>query len=70
MSLTVLSAVSSLTFAERLAGRLGVAVDPVQRAAFPDGERCLRPDLADRFDLPGRPSGWSATPTCCGRRRR
>jgi ribose-phosphate pyrophosphokinase len=53
VSLTVLSTVSSLPFAERLAGRLGVPVEPVQREAFPDGERYLRLDLADRFGLLG-----------------
>jgi ribose-phosphate pyrophosphokinase len=54
MSITLLSTVSSLPFAERLAARLGVAVEAVRREEFPDGERYLCLPLADRFALVGQ----------------
>ncbi len=54
MIITLLSTVSSLSFAERLATHLGVAVQTVGREQFPDGERYLRLPLADRFALVGQ----------------
>jgi len=54
MNVTLLSTVSSLPFATRLGTHLGAAVTPVERQEFPDGERYLRLDLADPFDLLGR----------------
>jgi ribose-phosphate pyrophosphokinase len=54
MSVTLVSTASSRSFAERLAARLGVPLSQVRREVFPDGERYLRFDLADRFDLVGR----------------
>jgi ribose-phosphate pyrophosphokinase len=54
MSVTLLSTVSGRPFADRLAARLGVAVRPVERQLFPDGEHYLRLPLDDPFDLLGR----------------
>jgi ribose-phosphate pyrophosphokinase len=53
VSVTVLCTESSRPFAERLAGCLGVPLQGVHRETFPDGERYLRLDLADRFGLLG-----------------
>ncbi len=54
MSVYLTSTDSSLPFARRLAGALGVSVSAVDRQDFPDGEHYLRFDLADRFELLGR----------------
>jgi ribose-phosphate pyrophosphokinase len=54
MSVTLVATESSQPFAGRMAARLGVPVTRVLREAFPDGERYLRFDLADRFELVGR----------------
>src|SRR5947209_15711291 len=51
--ITLVSTVSSAPFAGRLAAHLGVAVAPVERQDFPDGEHYLRFDLADRFQMVG-----------------
>jgi ribose-phosphate pyrophosphokinase len=51
MSVLLVSTVSSLPFAQRLAGHLGIAPANVERRQFPDGERYLRFDVADRFGL-------------------
>jgi ribose-phosphate pyrophosphokinase len=54
MSVTLVSTESSRPFAERLADRLGVALTPVERQHFPDGESYLRFPLDERFALLGR----------------
>jgi ribose-phosphate pyrophosphokinase len=54
MSVLLLSTVSTRPFAERLGARLGVPVAEVERQTFPDGERYLRLDLADRFAFLGQ----------------
>ncbi len=51
MSVLLVSTVSSEPFARRLAGHLGVSLASVERRQFPDGERYLRFDVADRFGL-------------------
>jgi ribose-phosphate pyrophosphokinase len=53
MNVALVSTESSAPFARRLAGHLGVPVTPVERQQFPDGERYLRFDLADPFQLLG-----------------
>src|SRR4051794_25500581 len=45
MSIVLVSTPSSLPFAERLAGLLGVPVSPMERRHFPDGESYLRFDV-------------------------
>jgi ribose-phosphate pyrophosphokinase len=54
MNVTLVSACSSLPFAERLSAHLGVLVSPLERRQFPDGESYLRFDLPDRFALLGQ----------------
>jgi ribose-phosphate pyrophosphokinase len=54
MNITLVSTISSLPFAERLASHLGVPVAPVQREHFPDGESYLRFGLDGWFSLLGR----------------
>jgi ribose-phosphate pyrophosphokinase len=54
MNVTLVSTESSRPFADRLAGHLGVALSPVERRHFPDGESYLRFALDDRFALLGR----------------
>jgi ribose-phosphate pyrophosphokinase len=51
MSVLLVSTVSSEPFARRLADHLGVPLSGVERRQFPDGERYLRFELADRFGL-------------------
>ncbi|HEX5271886.1 MAG TPA: ribose-phosphate diphosphokinase [Gemmataceae bacterium] len=51
MSVLLVSTVSSEPFARRLAGHLGVPLSAVERRQFPDGERYLRFEVADRFGL-------------------
>jgi ribose-phosphate pyrophosphokinase len=51
MSVLLVSTVSSQPFARRLAAHLGAPLADVERQQFPDGERYLRFDLADRFGL-------------------
>jgi ribose-phosphate pyrophosphokinase len=53
MAVVLISTVSSLAFANRLASRLGVQVAAVERQRFPDGENYLRFDIAERLDLLG-----------------
>jgi ribose-phosphate pyrophosphokinase len=54
MAILLISTESSLAFARRLAGHLGVPVANVERQHFPDGEEYLRFDVADRFGLLGQ----------------
>jgi ribose-phosphate pyrophosphokinase len=54
MGAVLVSTVSSLPFARRLAARLDVAVSGVERQHFPDGEQYLRFDIDDRFRLLGQ----------------
>src|SRR4051794_36768614 len=54
MSAVLVATASSLPFARRLAGHLGVPVAAVERRHFPDGEHYLRFDVAERFGLLGR----------------
>jgi phosphoribosylpyrophosphate synthetase len=54
MSVILVSTESSRPFASRLAERLGVPLQSVERRSFPDGERYARFDLADRFELVGK----------------
>src|SRR6478752_5073238 len=42
------------TFARRLAAALGVALTPLERQAFPDGERYLRFPITVRLELVGK----------------
>jgi ribose-phosphate pyrophosphokinase len=51
MSVLLVSTVTSQPFARRLATHLGVPLADVERQIFPDGERYLRYDVADRFRL-------------------
>ncbi len=51
MSVLLVSTVSSQPFARRLADHLGVPLGEVERRQFPDGERYLRFDVADRLGL-------------------
>jgi ribose-phosphate pyrophosphokinase len=54
MNVCLLSTLSSMVFAHRLAGHLGVSLEEVERKQFPDGEAYLRLPLGDRFGLVGR----------------
>lgn len=54
MAVLLTSTVSSLPFATRLAGSLGVPVSPIDRQDFPDGEHYLRFDLDSRLGLLGK----------------
>jgi ribose-phosphate pyrophosphokinase len=54
MSISLLSTVSSVVFAARLAQLLKIPVAQVERQQFPDGELYLRLPLADRFSLLGQ----------------
>ena len=54
MSVTLLSTLTGRPFADRLAARLAVAVRPVERQSFPDGEHYLRLPLEDPFELLGQ----------------
>jgi ribose-phosphate pyrophosphokinase len=54
MSITLAAVPSSVPFARRLANHLGASLAEVERRQFPDGERYLRFDLADRLALVGQ----------------
>jgi ribose-phosphate pyrophosphokinase len=54
MPAVLVSAVSSLPFARRLAELLGIPVSGVERQHFPDGESYLRFEIGDRLGLLGR----------------
>src|SRR5213082_2989325 len=54
MNVYLTATVSSLPFARRLAGALGVPVSGVDRQDFPDGEHYLRFDLDSRLGLLGK----------------
>src|SRR5262249_45008458 len=54
MAVLLISTESSLAFARRLAGHLGVSVANVERQNFPDGEEYLRFAMEDRFGLLGQ----------------
>src|SRR5687767_12156395 len=51
MPVTLLSTSSSVAFAERLAGHLGVPLAQPERKLFPDGESYLRLPLSGRLEL-------------------
>lgn len=54
MSIVLVSTTSSEPFARRVAGHLGVPLSTVERQQFPDGERYLRFNLDDPFQLLGK----------------
>jgi ribose-phosphate pyrophosphokinase len=54
MRVVLVSTVTSLAFAQRLAARLGITTAGIERQQFPDGESYLRFAMADRLSLLGQ----------------